>query len=79
MFEEKIEQKRNDQINLLTTITFKLILQGDNHESEIDVKQKQVESDEDVSLSHQKEDNGNTDFGFVYMKNRWFTVHTCKL
>ena len=65
MFKEKIAQYRSDKINILTTIAFKLILQGDNQESEIEVKQKRIESDEDVSPSHQKEDNGNTNFGFL--------------
>ena len=47
---------------------FHIIFQGGNHESEIEVKETRVESDGediDVSLGHRKEDNGNTNFGFL--------------
>ena len=59
---------------------FPIIFQGGNHESEIEVKETRVDSDGediDVSLGHRKEDNGNTNFGFL--TNWWSAVHPCKL
>ena len=63
-------QKRSEQnkrlISRSRSIDFQ-ILQGENHESEIEVKQTQVESDGEDIDGPQKEYNGNANFGFLYM------------
>ena len=77
---ERVKKQRSDQINLSITRSTDFYLQGDNHESEIEVKETRVESDgEDIgaSLGHREEDNGSINFYFP--TNQWSAFHPCKL